>query len=426
MTEENKKGKAIGDVLKEIQKKFSKTNPDIIFDPNKQYETVSSGNLVFDLITGIGGFPKGRITEIIAMESTGKTSLLLKAMGAAQKRGQVCVLFDFEQCFDPDYAFESYGLKLDMETFFLFQPLSLEEGDVIFEKLLESDLKIDLMGFDSIACMLPQAILDGSLEDNVQVGIHARLIGRFTHKLRREAYLNNFAAVYTNQVRYQIARDRFTQGPGISANDKYGQDKTAPGGMTPRFLASIRMIMELKGTEKEKQVNPVSGEEEEIIKTRRVQITNVKNKCARPELKGYTYFDAQLPGQKAGWNTGKDLLEILRNRGRITQNGATFKYIGLNIPEFTARGKAVGEEQFLNSPELLQDALALLDKLREEQTATTLLVEKAVLGVDFTAEDKKGQDVAPAGFEEEPEKTSSKKGRRGRPPKASENGDTTL
>ena len=73
----NKKKKPIDLVLKEIQKKFSKTNPDIIFDPTKQYEVVSSGNICFDLITGIGGFPKGRITEICAMESTGKTSLIL-------------------------------------------------------------------------------------------------------------------------------------------------------------------------------------------------------------------------------------------------------------------------------------------------------------------------------------------------------------
>jgi len=425
----NKKKKPIDLVLKEIQKKFSKTNPDIIFDPTKQYEVVSSGNICFDLITGIGGFPKGRITEICAMESTGKTSLILASMGNAQREGKVSVLFDFEQCFDPWYAEHCYGLKIDHKTFFLFQPTTIEEGDSIFDALMESDLNIDLMAFDSIACMIPQALSEGSLEENAQVGIHARFISRFSHKLRKAAYMKNFAAVFTNQMKFQIQKDRFTLGVGVSASTRHKDQMTTPGGMTPRFLASIRMKMEqVGGGDKTEDVDPISGEKEDIVTVRRIKFINIKNKCARPDLKAESYFDLVTPTQKGGWNSGKDLMELLRKRGRITQTGATFKYVGLNIPEFTARGKANGEEQFLNTPEILADGFALLEQLRKEESAMDLLVDKAIFGVDITAADKEGQDHVSAddiSTDDEGEEETVKPKKRGRP-KASETGDTTL
>jgi len=424
--EGKKGGKPIDQVLKEIQKKFSKKNPDIIFDPEKQYEVVSSGNISFDLITGIGGFPKGRITEIIAMESTGKTSLLLASMGNAQKKGQVCVLFDFEQCFDPWYAEHCYGLVPDNQTFFLFQPTTIEEGDIVFSALLESDLKIDMIAFDSIACMIPQALAEGSLEENAQVGIHARFISRFMHKLKKEAYMRNFAAVCTNQFKFQIQRDRFTLGIGVAASSRHKDQLTTPGGIAPRFLASIRVTMEqVGGGEKEEEIDPISGEKDKLVFAKKIKLVNIKNKCARPELKAVSYFDLVTPTQKGGWNSGKDLMEFLRKRGRITQNGATLKYVGLNIPEFTVRGKANGEEQFLNTPEILADGFALFDSLRKDESSLDLLVDKAILGEDIPESLREGQDTAPSeDTEESVEETKPK--RRGRPAKVSSNGDSSL
>jgi recombination protein RecA len=433
MTEEldGKKGKPISQVLKEIQKKFSKKNPDIIFDPNKQYEVVSSGNISYDLMTGIGGFPKGRITELCAMESTGKTSLLLCAMGFAQKKGQICVLFDYEQCFDPYYAERCYDLIIDHKTFFLFQPTCIEEGDAIFDALLESDLNIDLMCFDSIACMIPQALSEGSLEDNAQVGIHARYISRFMHKLKKECFAKNFAAVCTNQFKFQIQRDRFTPGIGVAASSSNSDQLTTPGGIAPRFLASIRVKMTQVGQgEKTDDVNPITGEQEELVTTKKIRFINIKNKCARPELRSESFFDLVTPTQKGGWNSGKDLMDLLRKRGRITQNGATFKYIGLNIPEFTARGKANGEAQFLNTPEILEDGYALLAQLRKEDPSFDLLVDKAVFGEDITVADKAGQDHVSVeiveNISEDTVEDTEKPKKRGRPAKISEAGDTTL
>lgn len=417
----DKKKKSMGDLLKEISKKFSKSNPDIVFNPDKQYEAVSSGNLIFDLISGIGGFPKGRITEICAMESTGKTSLLYAAIGAAQRKGLVSVLFDFEQCFDPHYAESCYGIKLDGKTFFLFQPITIEEGDAIFDTLMESaDINFDLVCFDSIACMKPQAILDASLEDNAIVGAHARMISRFTHKLKKECYLKNFAAVLTNQFQFQIARDQWTPGIGVAAGHKHKDQFTTPGGIAPRFLASMRYKLELSSKESREEVDPLSGEREELVMTRLVKFINLKNKCSRPELKGISHFDVVTPEQRGGWNTNKDLMELLRRRGRVTQVGAAFKYEGLS-QTWEARGKANGEYLFLNTPEIISDAFQLLDKLRAEDVSGNLLVDKARLGIDIQEDEIRGQENSVPEPIPEPEK----KGKKGKP-KPTESGDVTL
>lgn len=385
------KGKSIDAVLKEIQKKFSKTNPDIVFDPNKGYEVLSSGCLMYDIVSGIGGFPKGRITEVCAFESVGKSSLLLSTMGLAQQQGKICVLFDHEQCFDPWYAENCYGLKADQKTFFLFQPTSIEEGDSIFDMLMETNVPFDIIAWDSIACMIPASMSEASLSDSTQIGLHARFISRVLHKVKKECYARNFAAVFTNQFKFQIQRDQYTPGVGVATGYTYKDQFTTPGGLTPRFLASIRMKMDTSGRQEESNVkDPITGEVGDMKTTKLIKIINIKNKCSRPELKGVAHFDLVTPTQKGGWNSKKDLMELLRFRGRITQSGATFKYQGIS-QEWTFRGKANGEQAFLNTPEILQDAFALLDQLRKEESSGTLLVDRAVIGVDISESERSAQ-----------------------------------
>jgi len=139
--------------------------------------------------------------------------------------------------------------------------------------------------------------------------------------------------------------------------------------------------------------DPITGEVTDMKNTKLIKFVNLKNKCSRPELKATTHFDFTTDTQKGGWNIGRDLLEILRKRGRISQSGATFKYMGLNIPEFTERGKANGESKFLHTPELLNDGFALLDKLRQEDVGKTLLVDQAVIGVDIQEFERGDQKV---------------------------------
>lgn len=379
--------------LKEIQSKLSKDNPDILFDPTKKYEVVPSGDLNFDLVTGIGGFPKGRITEICAFESTGKTSLLLSAIGAAQRRGEVSVLFDHEQCFDPWYAESCYSLKVDQETFILLQPMTIEEEDVAFDFLMETDINFSLIAWDSIACMIPKAMAEASLEDNATIGLHARYVTRLMHKVKTAAYLRNFAAVFTNQFKFQIQKDQFTQGIGVATGKKWKDPYTTPGGVAPRFMASIRMTMELAASSQEKTEvkDPISGETAEEITTRKIKVVNIKNKCSRPELKGISYFDLVTPNQKGGWNSSREIMEILKKRGHIIQSGAMFKYNGLDIPEWTCRGKANGEKEFMENVDLQADAYKLFNKLREEDTNKDILLDKAILGEDISEQARREQ-----------------------------------
>lgn len=388
--EEVKKGKkSIDVILKEIQKKFSKTNPDIVFDPQKQYEALSSGNLIFDLVTGIGGFPRGRITEVIGMESSCKSSLIYSTLGVAQKKGLKVALLDAEQCYSRSYAESCYDLKLDQKTFFLFQPVCIEEADTILDMLMDSSDKFDIIAIDSIACLTPRAVQEGSLEEAQGIGIHARKVSQFMHKLKKYCYLDNFAAICTNQLKYQIQRDQYTPGIGIATGYKFKDQYITPGGMTPRFLASIRMLLEISGKAEDTNVkDPLTGETSDEKTIKLIKIINIKNKCATPGVKNVTRFCMATSTRKGGWNAGMDLLELLRRMGRVTQSGATFKYQGLS-QEWTFRGKANGENAFINTPEILQDAFALYEKLRQENVETDKLVDKAILGEDFTEGDQK-------------------------------------
>lgn len=382
----------IEDVLKAVKKKFSKENPEIIFDPTKKFEAVSSGNLKFDAVTGIGGFPKGRITEIISMESMGKTSLLLSALGKAQSEGKKCVLFDFEQSFHNKYAKRTFNLEADQKTFLLFQPNNIEEGDYILDALLETKEEFDLICFDSIECMKPKDFMTGAMEDKQMIGAHAKAMSWFTHKLRNAAFMKGFAAVYTNQMKFAIQRDQYTPGIGLATGHTWKDQYTTPGGMTPRFLASIRMKLEYGGKEEGEVRNVISGETETQKTTKIIKIVNLKNKCSTPELVERTHFDYPSDDYAGGWNVGKDILDIMKRRGKIEKDGTSYIYKGSAIPEFSVRGKDAFDLAFINNAEVVQDAINMYNKMRQEEGDSTKFVGRAVLGVDIHEGERRGQE----------------------------------
>ena len=393
---EQQKPKNMEEFLKAIEKKFAKTNPDMIFDPKRKFESISSGNLSYDLVSGIGGYPRCRISEIRSMESMGKTSLVLAGMARAQKKGLICVLFDYEQSFNPDYAAWTYDLYMDGKTFIVVQPHHIEEGDIAFNMLMSMKQDVDLIAFDSIECMKPQALVEGSLEDNPPIGLHARMISRFTHKLKNMAMQKNFAAVYTNQMKFAITRDQFSPGIGVATGHTWKDQYTTPGGMTPRFLASIRMKIESGGRQEEQGVDLISGEAGDQKTTRVLKLINLKNKCSTPELKALTHFDFPILNvKKGGWSQGKDILEIMKKRGRIYKEGTTYHYKGLNIEDWSVRGSDAFELAFSQDQEVITDAIKLLDVLRAEAGTSSVFVDRAVLGVDIKSSELRGNDDEP-------------------------------
>lgn len=207
----------------------------------------------------------------------------------------------------------------------------------------------------------------------------------------------NFAAVYTNQMKFAIQRDQYTPGIGVATGHTWKDQYTTPGGMTPRFLASIRMKLEYGGKQEENGVNLITGETEEQKTTKMIKIINLKNKCATPELKSVTHFDYPILNiKRGGWNTGKDVLEILKKRGKILKEGHTYTYDGLAVKDFSVKGTDAFDAAFVSNPEVVNDALNLLEALRKQEGTSALFVDRAIIGVDIHSAERRGNEEEPS------------------------------
>lgn len=240
--------------LLDLQKKYGKgvvvrgdTVPDSV-------DVIPTGAILFDQATGIGGIPRGRLTEIFGQPSAGKTSLLLALMGSVHRRGEEAALIDVEHTFDPAWA-EKFGVEPD--RLYLSQPSSAEEALNVMEALIRSG-HFTLVALDSIAALAPQKELEGDMDDTT-VGLRARLMGKSLVKMNAAVHQTNTAAVLVNQLREKI---------GVM----HGSPKTTPGGKAMAYYASMRI--ELYQAEQIKQgQNPIGA---------RIAAKFVKNKCARP------------------------------------------------------------------------------------------------------------------------------------------------
>lgn len=212
-----------------------------------------TGSLGLDIITG-GGYGKGRMVEVYAPESSGKTTLAIHAMVESQAAGENVAIIDVEHAFDRVYA-ESLGL--DMSKVIFSQPDSGEQALEIAEKLIATG-KLSFVLIDSIAALTPQAELDGEMGES-KMGLHARLMSQACRKLTGVVSKTGTVLFWTNQIREKI---------GVM----FGSPETTPGGNAMKFYASIRLDMrKSKGKEEDGQRT-----------TSRVKVKTVKNKLAPP------------------------------------------------------------------------------------------------------------------------------------------------
>lgn len=404
----------LGSIVKELEKKYKRVNPDLIYNPKKQIEWVSSQNLIYDLITG-GGFPKERLTEICAWEGLGKTSLLMKSHAAVQKEGKNSIFVDFEGTFNAQYAESIYGLKVDQDTFILLQPENAEQGIELLDDMLnqaeENKVPVEMVSIDSIAACKPQSLIDLAVDENGRIAIHAKTIALLVDKLRIRAKRQGFAVVLINQFRGNPASSNSYSGPN-NALWAGGVNETAycPGGNAPRYYASIRMKMEYGGQVKPSAKNLnntdiITGEAGAIKGARMIKFTNIKNKVARPELKGLATFEFVNMEQKCGgWNNARDVYLILKARGRITQAAGTLTYHGNNeYSEYKIRANAEEAEAiFLSDVKLVKDATELVKTLCS--TSHSTLLGKAIKGVDYSNALTDGQDEINSELSEEDKK----------------------
>lgn len=311
---------ALQSLVTKIEKKLGKG---IIYRPDQEINTISSGSLLLDSITGGGLLIQGRMVEISGGESSGKTSLSLHSASQALKKGKQVLFIDAEQTFDANYA-EALGVSLKNENFVVIQPANLEEVVAIL-RAAESELPDNdtVLIFDSVAAMKPKKLLEAAGEQQ-QIGLHAQRIGELAGYLssiwcgKKKAYI-----LLTNQIRRVPGSGSMFQakalkgsglGFGASADDSY----TTTGGSQLRFMLSVRVLLDFAGKIEEGSYN-----EGNLARTGNyIKALTIKNKV-RPPFQSVKL--AIVYGK--GVDDSFSVLQTLKDYEYISNSSSSFTYI---------------------------------------------------------------------------------------------------
>ncbi len=286
--------KALDSTLNELTKRFGDGTVVRLGDAQHlAVETISTGSLAVDMALGVGGIPRGRITEVYGPESSGKTTLCLSTIAEAQKLGGICAFVDMEHALDPVYC-EKLGV--DVDSLYISQPDTGEQALEITEELIRSGA-IDVVVLDSVAALVPRAEIEGEMGDS-HVGLQARLMSQALRKISGAIKQTNTAFMLTNQLRDKI---------GVM----YGNPETTSGGRALRFYASVRIDI--------RRIQAIKKGDEVIGNRTRVKIT--KNKVAPPFRQAE--FDLMY-GE--GFSKAGDVLDLATELGIIEKRGAFFRY----------------------------------------------------------------------------------------------------
>jgi len=256
-------------------------------------ETVPTGSLALDLALGVGGIPRGRVTEIYGPEASGKTTLCQHIVAEVQKRGGIAAYIDMEHALDPSYAMRC---GVDIDNLYIAQPDTGEQALEIAESLVRSGA-VDVIVLDSVAALVPRAEIEGEMGDS-HMGLQARLMSQALRKLSGAIKQSNAAMIFTNQLRMKI---------GVM----FGNPETTTGGNALKFYSSIRL--DIRRTQSIKADAEVIGS--------RVKVRVVKNKVAPPFREAE--FDIMY---NEGISKSGDILDIGTALDIITKRGAFFSH----------------------------------------------------------------------------------------------------
>ena len=292
-------------------------------------DAIPTGSLALDVALGIGGIPRGRVTEIFGAESAGKSTLAIHIMAETQKAGGIAAYVDVEHALDPPYA---GNCGLDVDGLLIAQPDSAEQALDITEQLVRSGA-VDAIVIDSVAALVPQAEIEGDMGDT-HVGLQARLMSQALRKLTSAIHRSHTAVIFINQLREKI---------GIS----YGNPEVTPGGRALKFYSSVRI--DLRRIESIKQGSEVTGN--------RVRARVVKNKVAAPFR--VAEFDIMF---NLGISKMGDLLDLGANQGILKKAGAFYSYGETRL----GQGRENSKEFLTHHPEI---AGSIEARIRDQSTA---------------------------------------------------------
>jgi len=296
---DDNKQKALEAAISQIDRQFGKGSVMRMGDAGAiQVDSISTGSLGLDVALGVGGLPKGRVVEIYGPESSGKTTLTLQVIAAAQKAGGTAAFIDAEHALDPVYA-EKLGVNVD--EMLVSQPDTGEQALEITDMLVRSGA-VDVLVIDSVAALTPKAEIDGDMGDS-HMGLQARLMSQALRKLTGVIKRSNTLVIFINQIRMKI---------GVM----FGNPETTTGGNALKFYASVRLDI--------RRIGAIKKGDEILGNETRVKV--VKNKVAPPFKQAE--FDI-LYGE--GISYEGELITLGVKEGFIDKSGAWYAYNGEKI-----------------------------------------------------------------------------------------------